>query len=81
MTINELRAKRNQAWEAAKAFVETKRNSDGLLSEEDAKTYAQMEKKVQDYGAEIERIQRSDRPVPLSVTLRKCRKPSKCSAA
>ena len=40
MTINELRAKRNQAWEAAKAFVETKRNSDGLLSDEDAKTYA-----------------------------------------
>ena len=57
MTINELRAKRNQAWEAAKAFVETKRNSDGLLSDEDAKTYAQMEKKVQDYGAEIERME------------------------
>ena len=46
MTINELREKRNQAWEAAKAFVETKRDKDGLLSDEDAKTYAQMEKKV-----------------------------------
>ena len=57
MTINELRAKRNQAWEAAKAFVETKRDKDGLLSEEDAKTYAQMEKRVQDYGAEIERME------------------------
>ena len=57
MTINELREKRNQAWNAAKAFVETKRNEDGLLSEEDAKTYAQMEKKVQDYGAEIERME------------------------
>ena len=57
MTINELRAKRNQAWEAAKAFVEAKRDKDGLLSEEDAKTYAQMEKKVQDYGAEIERME------------------------
>ena len=57
MTINELRAKRNQAWEAAKAFVETKRDKDGLLSEEDAKTYAQMEKKGQDYGAEIERME------------------------
>ena len=56
MTINELREKRNQAWEAAKAFVETKRDKDGLLSDEDAKTYAQMEKKVQDYGAEIERM-------------------------
>ena len=57
MTINELREKRNQAWNAAKAFVETKRDKDGLLSDEDAKTYAQMEKKVQDYGAEIERME------------------------
>ena len=56
MTINELRAKRNQAWEAAKAFVETKRDNDGLLSDEDAKTYAEMEKKVQT-GAEIERME------------------------
>ena len=57
MTINELREKRNQAWEAAKAFVETKRDKDGLLSDEDAKTYAEMEKKVQNYGAEIERME------------------------
>ena len=57
MTINELREKRNQAWNAAKAFVETKRDKDGLLSDEDAKTYAQMEKKVQDYSAEIERME------------------------
>ena len=57
MTINELRAKRNQAWEAAKAFVETKRDNDGLLSDEDAKTYKMMEKKVQDYGVEIERME------------------------
>ena len=57
MTIMELREKRNKAWEAAKAFVETKRDNDGLLSEEDAKTYAQMEKKVQDYSAEIERME------------------------
>ena len=57
MTINELREKRNQAWNAAKAFVETKRDKDGLLSDEDAATYAQMEKKVQDYGTEIERME------------------------
>ena len=48
MTINELREKRNQAWQAAKAFVETKRVKDALLSDEDAKAYAQMAKKVQD---------------------------------
>ena len=57
MTILELREKRNKAWEAAKAFVETRRDKDGLLSEEDAKTYADMEKKVQNYSAEIERLQ------------------------
>jgi len=57
MTIMELREKRNKAWEAAKAFVETRRDKDGLLSDEDAKTYAEMEKKVQNYSAEIERLQ------------------------
>lgn len=31
MTIIELREKRNKAWEAAKVFVETKRDKDGLL--------------------------------------------------
>ena len=45
--ILDMREKRKKAWEAAKAFVETKRDKDGLLSEEDAKTYAEMEKKVQ----------------------------------
>lgn len=56
-TILEMREKRNKAWEAAKAFVETKRDKDGLLSEEDAKTYATMEQKVIDMGSEIERMQ------------------------
>lgn len=60
MTINELRMKRNQAWEAAKAFVETKRNKDGLLAAEDAVTYAQMEQKVKDYSAEIDRMERQE---------------------
>lgn len=57
MTILELREKRNKAWEVAKAFVETKRDKDGLLSEEDAKTYEEMEQKVQNYTSEIERMQ------------------------
>ena len=57
MTIVELREKRNKAWEAAKAFVETKRDKDGLLSAEDAASYAEMEQKIKDYGAEIERME------------------------
>ena len=55
--ILEMIEKRNQAWEGAKAFVESKRDKDGLLSNEDAATYAAMEQKVKDYGAEIARLQ------------------------
>lgn len=57
MTILELREKRNKAWKAAKAFVETKRDKDGLLSAEDAASYAEMEQKIKDYGSEIERME------------------------
>lgn len=56
MTILELREKRNKAWEAAKAIVKTKRDNDGLLSAEDAATYAEIEQKVQNYSAEIARM-------------------------
>lgn len=55
--ILEMIEKRNHAWEGAKAFVESKRDKDGLLSTEDAATYAAMEQKVKDYGAEIARLQ------------------------
>lgn len=68
MTIMELREKRNKAWEAAKAFVDTKRDKDGLLSDEDAKTYAQMEQKVKDYGTEIERMEAME---AMEATLQK----------
>lgn len=60
MTIQELREARNKAWEGTKAFVESKRDKDGLLSEEDAKTYVEMEKKVKDYSLEIERMEQMD---------------------
>ena len=60
MTITELRDKRNKAWEAAKAFVETKRDADGLMTAEDAATSAQMEQTVQDYSTEIDRMERQE---------------------
>ena len=60
MTIQELREARNKTWEGAKAFVESKRDKDGLLSAEDAATYAEMEKKVKDYSLEIERMEQMD---------------------
>lgn len=57
MTILELREARNKAWEGAKAFVESKRDKDGLLSKEDAETYNKMEEKIKNYSKEIERME------------------------
>ena len=43
MTIQELREKRNNAWNAAKAFLESHRTDKGTLSAEDDATYNRME--------------------------------------
>lgn len=56
--ILELREKRAKAWEAAKAFLDSKRGSDGLLSPEDTATYEKMEAEVVALGKEIERLER-----------------------
>lgn len=53
----EMIEKRNQAWNAAKSFVEQRADKDGLLSDADAKTYAEMEQKVRNFSVEIERLQ------------------------
>lgn len=39
MTIQELREKRAKAWDTARDFLDSKRQADGTLSEEDSKTY------------------------------------------
>lgn len=57
MTINELREKRNTAWENAKDFLETHRMENGLISAADAKTYEKMVKDIQSYGEEIARLE------------------------
>ena len=61
MTILELREARNKAWEGAKAFVESKRDKDGLLSKEDAETYNAMEEKIKNYSKEIERMEEMEK--------------------
>lgn len=61
MTILQLREARNKAWEGAKAFVESKRDKDGLLSAEDSATYAEMEQKIRDYNTEIARMEEMER--------------------
>jgi len=44
--ILELREKRAKAWDAAKAFLDSKRSDDGILSAEDTATYDRMEADV-----------------------------------
>lgn len=56
--ILELREKRAKAWEATKAFLDTKRGGDGLLSAEDTATYEKMESDVVALGKEIDRLER-----------------------
>ena len=56
--ILELREKRAKAWDAAKAFLDTKRGGDGLLSAEDTAVYDKMEADVVALGGEISRLER-----------------------
>ena len=60
MTILELREKRNKAWEAAKAFLESHRTEKGTLTVEDDATYTQMEQEINDLGKEIARLERQE---------------------
>ena len=56
--ILELREKRAKAWDTAKAFLDTKRGADGLISAEDSATYEKMEADVVSLGKEIDRLER-----------------------
>ena len=60
MTILELREKRAKAWEAAKAFLDSRRNDKGILSAEDDATYTKMEQEITDLGKEIARQERQE---------------------
>ena len=60
MTILELREKRAKAWEAAKAFLDSRRNDKGILSAEDDAAYTKMEQEITDLGKEIARLERQE---------------------
>jgi len=73
--ILELREKRAKAWEAAKAFLDSKRGSDGLVSSEDAATYDRVEADIVNLGKEIARLERQEaleaelnKPVNMPLT-------------
>jgi len=56
--ILELREKRAKAWAAAKAFLDSKRGTDGVVSAEDTTVYDKMEADVIALGKEVERLER-----------------------
>ena len=60
MTIQELREKRNTAWNAAKAFLDSHRTEKGTLTAEDDATYTRMEQDIANLGKEIARLERQE---------------------
>ena len=73
--ILEMREKRVTLWNAAKAFLDSRRVADGTLSAEDVATYEKMEADVVRMGKEVERLERQevldlefDRPTSRPLT-------------
>ena len=58
--VNELRARRAKIWEQAKAFLDEKRDANGILNAEDTAAYEKMESDIAALGREIERQERAD---------------------
>lgn len=56
--IQELRNKRLEVWEKAKAFLEEKRDDKDIVSAENTAAYEKMEQEVVDLGKEIDRLER-----------------------
>ena len=59
-TANELRNQRARVWEQAKAFLDSRRDDNGVLSAEDTETYERMEQDIVNLGKEIDRQDRLD---------------------
>ena len=59
-TTNELRNQRARIWEQAKAFLDSHRDKNGILSAEDTETYERMEQDIVNLGKEIDRQDRLD---------------------
>ena len=60
MNLKELMEKRTKAWDEAKEFAESKKDEKGLMSDEDFKTYEEMERTIENYTREIERKKREE---------------------
>jgi len=58
--VLEMRKKRGEVWDKAKAFLDDHRGEDGLMSAEDTQTYERMEQEVVDLGHAVEREERAE---------------------
>ena len=83
MNSIQLREKRAKLWEGAKAFLDSHRGENGLLSAEDDAAYDKMEQDIQALGKEIERAERAeamDRALAMPVKAPIVEKPEKMLA-
>ena len=58
--ILELRQKRAEAWDKARAFLDEHTNENGVMSAEDSQQYERMEQEVVDLGHTIDRMERAE---------------------
>ena len=57
----ELRQKRGDLWDKAKAFLNEHADENGMMNAEDTATYERMEKDIDSFGAAIDREERAER--------------------
>ena len=57
----ELRQKRGELWDKAKAFLNEHADENGMMNAEDTATYERMEKDIDSFGAAIDREERAER--------------------
>ena len=58
--ILEMRPKRGEIWDQAKAFLDAHQDENGVMSAEDTQTYERMEQEVVDLGHAIDRLERAE---------------------
>lgn len=58
--ILDMRKKRGEIWDQAKAFLDAHQDENGVMSAEDTQTYERMEQEVVDLGHAIDRLERAE---------------------
>ena len=58
--ILEMRQKRAEVWDKARAFLDERTNESGVMTAEDSQQYERMEQEVVDLGHTIDRMERAE---------------------